>query len=70
MMAAAACRAHIGAPRSDAIFKKYSHAADARARDYYIDSFDEGLNDTSMNLDAAQCERLIKRLTIKADANH
>lgn len=69
MMAAGTCRAHIGAARSDAIFKKYSHAADARERAYYVRSFDEGLSDTSFDFDAAQCERLIKRLAAKAEAS-
>lgn len=69
MMAAGTCRAHIGAARSDAIFQKYSHASDPRAREYYVHSFDEGLSDKSFNFDAAQCERLIKRLTAKAEAS-
>lgn len=65
MMAAGACRSHIGPARSDAIFEKYSHAANPREREYYVHSFDEGLSDTSFNFNAAQCERLIKRLTAK-----
>jgi hypothetical protein len=69
MMAAGTCRAHIGAARSDAIFEKYSHATDPRERQYYVHSFDEGLSDTSFDFDAAQCERLIKRLTAKAEAS-
>lgn len=68
MMAAGACRSHIGSTRSDAIFQKYSHASNPREREYYVHSFDEGLSDTSFNFDAAQCERLLKRLTAKVDA--
>jgi hypothetical protein len=68
MMAAGTCRSHIGAARSDEIFQKYSHAADPREREYYVHSFDQGLADTSFNFDASQCERLIKRLTLKAGA--
>lgn len=67
MMAAGTCRWRIGAARSDAIFQKYSHATDARERAYYVRSFDDGLSDTSFNFDRAQCERLIKRLTAKAE---
>jgi hypothetical protein len=66
MMAAGACRSYIGPSRSDAIFQKYAHASNPREREYYVHSFDEGLADTSFNFDAAQCERLIKRLTTKA----
>jgi hypothetical protein len=69
MMAAGTCRSHIGAARSDTIFREYSHATAARERAYYVRSFDEGLSDTSFNFDRAQCERLIKRLTAKADAS-
>lgn len=68
MMAAGTCRSHIGPARSDAIFERYSHATNPREREYYVRQFDEGLADTSFNFDAAQCQRLIKRLTVKADA--
>jgi hypothetical protein len=68
MTAAGTCRRHIGAARSDKIFETYSHASDPRERAYYVKSFDEGLSDTSFNFDAAQCERLIRRLTAKAKA--
>lgn len=68
MMAAGTCRRHIGPARSDAIFERYSHVSDPREREYYVHSFDQGLSDTSFNFDANQCERLIKRLTAKAEA--
>lgn len=67
MTAAGTCRRHIGAVRSDKIFEAYSHASDPRERAYYVKSFDEGLADTSFNFDATQCERLIRRLTVKAE---
>lgn len=67
MMAAGACRRHIGPARSDAVFDTYARATDARERDHYIKSYDEGLADTELNLDAKQCERLLKRLAVQAE---
>lgn len=65
MMAAGACRRHIGPNRSDAIFQTNSRVGDPRERAYYVASYDEGLNDTELNFDAVQCERLIARLQKK-----
>lgn len=67
MMAAGTCRRHIGAARSDKIFRTYSSTADPRERAYYVQSFDDGLADKELDFDAAQCERLIARLQKKAE---
>jgi hypothetical protein len=65
MMAAGTCRRLIGPTRSDAIFQTYSHVKDSRQRTYYISSYDEGLKDTELNLNATKCERLIAKLRKK-----
>lgn len=65
LMTAGACRRHIGAARSDALFRQFGSTADARERAYYARVFQEGLND-NMGLDATQCERAISGFREKA----
>lgn len=62
MMVAGACRARIGPGRSDAIVRQYGRSDDIRVRRYYTRSFDEGLADTELNFDLAQCNRAISKL--------
>lgn len=59
MMLAGACRAQIGAARSDALVNQYGQTDDARVRGYYRQSFDLGLADTELNFTLAQCNRAI-----------
>lgn len=68
MTAAGTCRNHIGSARSDAIFGTYSRASNARERAYYVRQFDAGLSSKAFNFDTKQCERLIRRLSLKAQA--
>lgn len=59
MMIAGACRAHIGAARSDTLVRTFGASEDPRVRAYYTRSFDEGLGDTELNFTLPQCERAI-----------
>lgn len=59
MMIAGACRAKIGAARSDALVRTFGASEDPRIRAYYTRSFDEGLSDNELNFTLAQCERAI-----------
>jgi hypothetical protein len=68
LMAAGACRARIGADRSDALLATYGKSDDQRTRDYYLHAFDLGLNDTEMNFTTAQCERVIRNYKAKIAA--
>lgn len=61
MMLAGACRRVIGPVQSDAVRQSYGRADDPRERAYYERSFDNGLNDTEMNPDWAQCQAGIAR---------
>lgn len=69
MLAAGACRRHIGPDRADRIYESYAHVPDPRERSYYVSSYDEGLQDAELDFDAVQCERLIKNLKKKAGAS-
>lgn len=64
---AGACRGHIGAARSDAIFRRYGATDDQRVRAYYDRSFQLGMTD-GLDLSAAQCERAIRSFSAKAGA--
>lgn len=59
MMIAGACRAQIGAARSDALVSQFGQTDDARVRGYYRQAFDLGLGDTELNFTLAQCNRAI-----------
>lgn len=59
MMVAGTCRAVIGKARSDALFAEFGRSDDARTRDYYLKSFDIGLDDTDRQFNLAQCNRMI-----------
>lgn len=59
MMMAGTCRSVIGKVRSDALIFEYGKSEDARARRYYLKSFDIGLDDTEMKFSLAQCNRAI-----------
>lgn len=59
MMLAGACRAQIGAARSDALVSQFGQTDDARVRGYYRQAFDLGLADTELNFTLAQCNRAI-----------
>ncbi|TCP65894.1 hypothetical protein C8J43_10898 [Sphingomonas sp. PP-CE-1G-424] len=61
MMSAGTCRKRIGKDRSDALAARFGRSEEARTREYYLKSFDIGLNDTEMNFTLAQCNRLISR---------
>ncbi|TCP94447.1 hypothetical protein C8J42_101913 [Sphingomonas sp. PP-CE-1A-559] len=61
MMSAGICRKRIGKERSDALVAEFGRSEDIRTRDYYLKSFDIGLNDTELNFTSAQCSRLIAR---------
>jgi hypothetical protein len=61
MMAAGTCRKRVGKARSDALLAEFGRSDDARTREYYLKSYDIGLNDTEMNFTLAQCNRLIVR---------
>lgn len=58
LMTAGACRSYIG-DRADALFSKYASSDNAREREYYVQSYDNGLSDKSLNLDSQQCERAL-----------
>ncbi|WP_132733921.1 hypothetical protein [Sphingomonas sp. PP-F2F-A104-K0414] len=60
MMIAGTCRSVIGKARSDALVSEFGKSQDARARGYYLKSFDIGLDDAEMKLDLAQCNRAIR----------
>lgn len=59
MVLAGACRAQIGATRSDALVSQFGQTDDARARSYYRQSFDDGLADTELNFTLAQCNQAV-----------
>ncbi len=61
MMSAGTCRKRIGKDRSDALVAEFGRSEDAQTREYYLKSFDIGLNDTELNFTVAQCSRLIAR---------
>lgn len=65
MLSAGTCRKRIGKDRSDALAAEFSRSEDARTREYYLKSFDIGLNDTEMNFTLAHCNRLIARNRIE-----
>lgn len=66
LMTAGACRKQIGGPRTDALFKAYARSTNARERAYYEQAYDDGLEDTEMDLDLTQCERALASLKKKA----
>lgn len=59
MMLAGACRAQIGAARSDALVSQFGQTDDAQVRGYYRQAFDLGLADTELSFTLAQCNRAI-----------
>lgn len=59
MVLAGACRAQIGAARSDALVSQFGQTDDARVRGYYRQAFCLGLDDTELNFTLAQCARAI-----------
>jgi hypothetical protein len=61
MMAAGTCRRKVGKARSDALVAEFGKSDDPRARNYYLKSFDLGLEDTDASFSLAQCNRLITR---------
>lgn len=66
MMLAGTCRSKIGPARSDALVKEFGQSDDARVRDYYSRSFDEGLADPSIIETLAGCNRAIAGFRAKA----
>lgn len=68
LMVAGSCRRHIGAAQSDALFRQYGWSDDVRERDYYTRSFQAGLDDDELDLDAAQCAKALKSFKSKAGA--
>lgn len=66
MMVAGSCRSKIGALRSDALVKEFGQSSDARVRNYYSKSFDEGLADPTMIATLAGCNRAIQKIRLKA----
>ena len=66
MMVAGSCRSKIGARRSDALVKEFGQSSDARVRNYYSKSLDEGLADPTMIATLAGCNRAIQNMRLKA----
>jgi hypothetical protein len=62
MMIAGTCRTVIGKARSDALVAEFGKSGDARTRDYYLKSFDTGLDDADRTFSLAQCNRMISGL--------
>lgn len=65
MMVAGTCRRVIGKARSDALVAEFGKSDDARTRDYYLKSFDIGLDDTDRTFSLAQCNRMISGFRAK-----
>jgi hypothetical protein len=59
MMIAGACRSKIGAARSDALVTEFGQSDEARERDYYNKTFDDGLADPDLISTLAGCNRAI-----------
>ncbi len=66
MMLAGACRTKIGAARSDALVREFGQSDDARVRNYYTKSFDEGLAEPDFISTLAGCNRAIQSFRLKA----
>lgn len=66
MMLAGTCRAKIGAARSDELVKGFGQSDDPRVRDYYRQSFDEGLAEPTLVSTLSGCNRAIEQMRLKA----
>ena len=66
MMLAGTCRSKIGAARSDALVKEFGQSDNPRVRNYYSNSFDDGLADPTIVSTVAGCNKAITAYRAKA----